>query len=299
MISYLGNWGQVDAVVLGLIDIFPVAYTLPTSPQQIALITFQWIGVVKKFLTPTPMRSVPVGDDESHRVNTKYKGNLMNSSVEGVTTLHELAQFAFKRYGHRNAMGEREYLGPYSPKVQKFGEVSWRTYDQVKDASLKFGASLRSVGLVASPEKATLDKLSTPCTLAIFENTCPEWMIAALGAYSQSISVTTVYATLGINAVIDSINDGKIRAIVCNKKSVKILLGKLGDMPTLKVIVYTNNMIAPGEKVDLPAAPKGVTVLSFDDFVNAGDTKAFTIVPPKPDTTAVIMYTSGSTGEFC
>ena len=77
------------------------------------------------------MRSVPVGDDESHRVNTKYKGNLMNSSVEGVTTLHELAQFAFKRYGHRNAMGEREYLGPYSPKVQKFGEVSWRTYDQV------------------------------------------------------------------------------------------------------------------------------------------------------------------------
>ena len=123
-------------------------------------------------------------------------------------------------------------------------------------------------------------------------------MIAALGAYSQSISITTVYATLGTNAVIDSINDGKIRAIVCNKKSVKMLLGKLGDMPTLKVIVYTNNMIAPGEKVDLPAAPKGVTVLSFDDFVNAGDTKAFTIVPPKPDTAAVIMYTSGSTGEF-
>lgn len=244
------------------------------------------------------MRSVPVGDDESHRVNTKYKGKPLNSSVDGVTTLHELAQFAFKKYGHRNAMGEREYLGPYSPKVQKFGEVSWRTYDQVKDASLKFGASLRSVGLVASPEKATLDKLSTPCTLAIFENTCPEWMIAALGAYSQSISVTTVYATLGITAVIDSINDGKIRAIVCNKKSVKILLGKLGDMPTLKVIVYTNNMIAPGEIVDLPAAPKDVTVLSFDDFVNAGDTKAFTIVPPKPDTTAVIMYTSGSTGEF-
>jgi len=277
--------------------LLPLKIILVSIDLFIALITFQWIGVVKKLLTPTPMRSVPVGNDESHRVNTKNKGNLKNSTVEGVTTLHELAQFACKKYGHRNAMGLREYLGPHSPKVQKFGEVSWRTYDQVKDASLKFGASLRSAGLVASPEKATLDKLTTPCTLAIFENTCPEWMIAALGAYSQSISITTVYATLGTNAVIDSINDGKIRAIVCNKKSVKMLLGKLGDMPTLKVIVYTNNMIAPGEKVDLPAAPKGVTVLSFDDFVNAGDTKAFTIVPPKPDTAAVIMYTSGSTGK--
>jgi long-chain acyl-CoA synthetase len=111
------------------------------------------------------------------------------------------------------------------------------------------------------------------------------------------MSVTTVYATLGIDAIIDSVNDGRIRAIVCNKKSVKILLGKLKDMPTFMVIIYTNNMIAPGEEIDLPAAPKGVTVVSFQDFVNAGDTKAFTVVPPKPDTTAVIMYTSGSTGE--
>jgi long-chain acyl-CoA synthetase len=131
------------------------------------------------------MPSVPVGDDDSHRVNTKFKGNLKISNVEGVTTLHELAQHAFKKYGHKNAMGEREYLGPHTPKVQKFGEVSWRTYDQVKEESLKFGASLRSAGLVAAPKKSTLDKLTTPCTLAIFENTCPEWMTAALGAYSQ------------------------------------------------------------------------------------------------------------------
>jgi hypothetical protein len=89
------------------------------------------------------------------------------------------------KYGHKNAMGEREYLGPHTPTVQKFGEVRWRTYDQVKEESLKFGSSLRSAGIVAAPKKSTLDKLTTPCTLAIFENTCPEWMTAALGAYSQ------------------------------------------------------------------------------------------------------------------
>ena len=57
------------------------------------------------------MRSVPVANDEAHRVATKFKGNLKNSPVEGVTTLYELAQNSFKNYGHCNAIGQREYLG--------------------------------------------------------------------------------------------------------------------------------------------------------------------------------------------
>lgn len=253
--------------------------------------------MLKKHTASKPLRSVPVGNDESHRVQAEYKGKPKYTNVEGVTTIYELAQHAFTKYGPRNAMGEREYLGPHTPKIEKFGDITYRTFDQVKTESLQFGASLRSAGLVAAPRTSTLDQLTTSCTIAIFENTCSEWMIAALGAYTQSISITTVYATLGIDAVIDSINDGKIRAIVCNKKSVKVLLGKITQMPTLKCIIYTNNMIAPGEKVDLSTAPNDVSVVSFDDFVTAGDTKAFPVVPPAPETTAVIMYTSGSTGE--
>ena len=116
-------------------------------------------------------------------------------------------------------------------------------------------------------------------------------MIAALGAFSQSISITTVYATLGVDAVIDSINDGRIRAILCNKKSVKILLDRISDMPTLKHIIYTENDIAKGEVVEVPKAPGGITVCGFEEFVEGGDVKAFPVVPPTPETCAVIMYT--------
>lgn len=277
--------------------LLPLKIILVTLDLFIALVTFKWIGIIEKLLTPTPMRSVPVAEDESHRVQTKFKDNLWNSPVDGVTTLHDLAKHAYKKFGHRNAMAQREYLGQHTPKQKKFGGTSFQTFDQVKDSSLKFGASLRAAGLEASPEKATLDQLTTSCTLAIFENTCPEWMIGALGAFSQSISVTTVYATLGIDAVVDSINDGRIRAILCNKKSVSTLLGKITDMPTLKHIIYTHDMVAPDETVNIPDAPEGVKVISFKDFVEAGDTKAFPEVPPKPETCAVIMYTSGSTGK--
>jgi len=277
--------------------LLPLKIILIALDFLITIVTFGWIGAIKKLLKPKKLRSVPLADDEAHRVNANCTDGLKVVPMEGVTTLHELAINAYKHFGNKPAMGQREFLGQHTPKIKKFGDVTYRTYAQVQDAATKFGASLRAAGLVPAPEKATLDQLNTSCTLAIFENTCPEWMIGALGCYSQSIIVTTVYATLGIDAVIDSVNDGRIRAILCNKRNVSVLLGSIKDMPTLKHIIYTNDMVAPDDKVDIPAAPADVKVTSFEDFVNGGDTKAFPITPPKPDTCAVIMYTSGSTGK--
>ena len=91
--------------------------------------------------------------------------------------------------------------------------------------------------------------------------------------------------------MIDSINDGRIRAILCNKRNVALLVSKIKDMPTLKHIIYTNDAIATGEVVEVPSAPNGITLSPFEEFVEGGDVKAFPVVPPSPDTCAVIMYT--------
>jgi len=69
-------------------------------------------------------------------------------------------------------------------------------------------------------------------------------------------------------------------------------------MPSLKTIIYTSDAIAKDQKVEMPAAaPKGVQIVSFEDFVASGDTVAFPPTPPTPETMAVLMYTSGSTGK--
>ena len=68
-------------------------------------------------------------------------------------------------------------------------------------------------------------------------------------------------------------------------------------MPTLKHIIYTEDMIAPTERVSVPRSNSNVTISSFDDFMESGDTSAHPPVPPKPETCAVIMFTSGSTGK--
>ena len=47
--------------------------------------------------------------------------------------------------------------------------------------------------------------------------------------------VSTVYATLGVDAVKEAVNEGKASMVLCNRVSVP-LIGKIADqMPTLKV----------------------------------------------------------------
>lgn len=278
--------------------LFPLKVLLIALDLFITLITFGWVGALKMAFTPEPLRTVPAGDDEAHRVNPDFKGKLAATPRDGVDTLYDLAKDSFSRYGSRQCMGVREFLGwKVANKVKHFGGATWRTFAEVGEISLKFGAALRKEGLVAAPDTTTLDKIKTPSSLAIFENTCPEWLIASLGAFSQSLIVTTIYATLGLEAVIDAVNEGSISAIVCNKLNVKKLTDRIKEMPSLKTIIYTNDIVAPDDKTVLPAAPKGVKIVEFHEFCQSGNTTAFPPVPPKADTCAVIMYTSGSTDK--
>mmetsp|Transcript_20867 Transcript_20867/g.30062 ORF Transcript_20867/g.30062 Transcript_20867/m.30062 type:complete len:722 (+) Transcript_20867:37-2202(+) len=278
--------------------LFPLKVFLVGIDLVITLLTFGWLGAIKKATESEPLRSVPVADDESHRVHCDFKGKLATTPRDGVETLYDLARESFSRYSTRPCLGVREFLGWKQPaKVKHFGGIKWRNFQEVGTTAHKFGAALRKEGLVAAPETTTLQKRTAPCSLAIFENTCPEWLMASLGAFSQSIIVTTIYATLGQDAVVDAINEGSITAILCNKSSVSKLVSRIKDMKHLKTIIYTNDTIAPDEKIVLPEAPKGVKIAEFSEFVDSGDIAAFPPTPPKADTCAVIMYTSGSVGK--
>eukprot|EP00536_Pseudo-nitzschia_multiseries_P002171 jgi/Psemu1/322429/estExt_fgenesh1_pg.C_290001 len=202
-------------------------------------------------------------------------------------------------HGPSLCMRKRKFIGWKSKKVKEFGpEITDLTYAEVGEKAYKFGAALAASGCVPSDPEATLEKVTKPCRIAIFENTCAEWMIAALGAFSQSVGVATVYATLGIDSVAEAVVDNTISAIVCNKTNVSYLVANAKNMPCLKTIIYTNDLVGETMEVEMPTnIPAGLTVITFDDFVESGDTAKYPVVPPAPESAAVIMYTSGSTGK--
>ena len=261
--------------------------------------TFGWINVLKTLTKAKPVRSVPVADKFYHRVVAENKGNLATIPSNGATTLYECFSKTLGKHGSSIAMRKRNFLGWKSAKVKEFGpEIFEFTYSEIGEKAFKFGAALAATGCVPSDPVATLEKVTKPCRIAIFENTCAEWMIAALGAFSQSMGVATVYATLGIESVGEAVVDNSITVIVCNKVNVKYLVESSKNMPCLKTIVYTSDLVGKDMKVDMPTnVPSGLTVISFEDFVESGDTAKYPVIPPTPEMAAVIMYTSGSTGK--
>lgn len=274
-----------------MIVLFPLKVLLIAIDLLITFVTFGWVKALKRALTPASLRSIEVSGPH-HRIGNGVKARL----PKGSKTLYSYATESIEKFGDKNLLGTRRFLGMHSPKVKHFGDVTWTTYTEAGVIAHKFGAALRGAGLVAAPSTTTLEKTTTPCSLAVFENTCEEWLLATIGAFSQSMVITTIYATLGMDAVVLAVNDGMIPAVLCNQANVEALASRVADMPTLKTIVYTKYEVAPGTQFDPPSVP-GVTVISFNDFVAGGDTAKYPPTPPTEDTTAVVMYTSGSTGK--
>ena len=55
--------------------------------------------MIAKLFKSEPMRSVPVADDESHRVAPDYKGKLATTPAPGVNTLYDCAKYSFENVG--------------------------------------------------------------------------------------------------------------------------------------------------------------------------------------------------------
>merc|ERR1719204_1929011 len=168
------------------------------------------------------------------------------------------------------------------------------TYRELGHAVGAFGMGLIKLGLKPAPDGADLQHTRGPHTILIFEDTSAPWIIAAFGAFSQSIAVATSYATLGIGAVAEAINETEAKVVVCNIKDVQKLADYCkGKCPSLTTIVYTTVSSTETKAPDLQGP---IRAMSFDEVLASGAGKP-KFSAPTPEHLAVIMYTSGSTGK--
>lgn len=226
---------------------------------------------------------------------------------DGVDTLYTMMMRSATKFADRPCMGTRQLLGekPKDPsKGQRFnpkwfGPTDWITYAQAGERMKDFASGLLALGMKPQPDPtsySSFDDVKGEFCLTIYENTCADWLVAAHGCFSQSLVVSTVYATLGIDAVCDAVNEGNAVALLCNRTNVEKVGEKKSKMPSLKYVIYTDDMVYPENKTNKPSAP-GLEVLSVQEVIDKGKANPAAPTPPKPDSMAVIMYTSGSTGK--
>lgn len=117
------------------------------------------------------------------------------------------------------------------------------------------------------------------------------------GAVSQSMPIATAYDTLGEEGLKHSLVQTEAKAIFCDPHLLKTLVNPLKEAKEIKFVIYNTEPEVKQEYIDkLKSAFDYLTILSFEDLREMGESNPVDPVPPQPEDLCCIMYTSGSTG---
>jgi len=223
---------------------------------------------------------------ETSTENVVYEDLILKNNID---TVDKVWNNAVLRYESKLCLGTRRVLGAEDEKQPSgkvfrklnLGNYEWMSYKEAHDTSTKFGSGLRVLG--QEPKKP----------IAIYAETRAEWILAALGAFSQNIIVSTLYTNLGDAAICHGINETEVSVVVTSSTLLPKLKKMLCTCPNVRHIIVIEDQFVTGVNNDFQGA---VEVLSFYDVVNLGKTSPWLPNPPESDDLAIIMYTSGSTG---
>ncbi|CCW64188.1 unnamed protein product [Phytomonas sp. EM1] len=177
-----------------------------------------------------------------------------------------------------------------TPDGKKTLEVSYMgprvnmTYSELWDFTSDVSRGLAELGLTARDN------------VAIYEETRWEWLSTAYALWLQDLVMVTVYANLGENGLIYALSETQCQAVVCNARSVPLLLSSItaGSIPPC-TLIYFDELPANGCEV-----PEGIRLVSWKSVMELGSKAKSTRklhVPEDNDKVALIMYTSGTTGS--
>lgn len=279
-------------IISALIRITIFLYDVITYPIY-ALIQRPW----KKRKASRKIRAKEVGASDDalcyqgiHEVTELQEEFAKNQ----ISTINEAISFALTKHGNKKAVGIRKAVREFDVvqkngkvfKKLELGEYNWLTYEDIDQMSKWFSQGLKNIG--HNPGENIL----------IFSETRYEWLVAAIGALRHKAAVCTLYATLGEDAIVHGINETGVRHVITSHDLLPKFRTLLEQCPNVTRVIYFPNQL---KATDVTGYPFSVAVTSFGEVVHNGKNADYQMaeegdVEVQPSDTAIIMYTSGSTG---
>ncbi|XVE60331.1 hypothetical protein DITRI_Ditri05aG0120400 [Diplodiscus trichospermus] len=232
-------------------------------------------------------RGVPVdvGGEPGYAVRNSRFPSPVETSWEGISTLAELFEQACKVHYDKPLLGTRKFIsrevevtedGRTFEKLH-LGEYEWLTYGKAFEAVCNFASGLVQLGHKKGER------------VAIFADTREEWFVALQACFRRNVTVVTIYASLGEEALCHSLNETEVTTVICGNKELKKLVNIGGQLDTVKHVICMDD--------EIPTSASGRwTITSFADVERVGHENPVDADLPHSADVAVIMYTSGSTG---
>lgn len=238
-------------------------------------------------------RGVPVnvGGEAGYAVRNARVTELIDVPWKEATTMAALFEQSCKKHTRNQFLGTRKLIGKEfvtasdGRKFEKLhlGDYEWQTYGEVFNRASSFASGLIKLGH------------DVDTRAAIFSETRAEWLIAFQGCFRQNITVVTVYASLGEDALIHSLNETSATTLICDSKQLKKLAAISTSLKTIQnVICFEDD--ESSKDTGLYESLSNLTVASFSEVERLGKTSPVPANLPSKNGIAAIMYTSGSTG---
>uniref|UniRef100_A0A7N0RCK5 AMP-dependent synthetase/ligase domain-containing protein n=1 Tax=Kalanchoe fedtschenkoi TaxID=63787 RepID=A0A7N0RCK5_KALFE len=238
-------------------------------------------------------RGVPadVGGEPGFAIRNAKCTELIQVPWEGATTMASLFEQSCEKHSSNKFLGTRKIVGREfvaasdGRKFEKLhlGEYEWETYGQAFERACNFASGLVRFGHQSDGR------------IAIFSDTRAEWLIAFQGSFRQNLTVVTIYASLGEDALVHSLNETEVSTLICDSKQLNKLASISSSLKTVQRIIYfeDDGITINPSVLDAVGAWK---VSSFSEIQKLGRENPVPPSLPSKTDAALIMYTSGSTG---
>ena len=215
----------------------------------------------------------------------------------------ECVEYYKEKRPNSNFLGTREY----NPKTKKYGKYIWKSYAQIYDLAKLFLYGITKFNLC--PEiLVDNDKNEKMKLIGFCCRTREEYMVSSFGCQMDTITIVTIYDTLGINSIEFILKQTELTTILTETKDLELFLKlkELNKLVNVKNIIYIHcneekeNLEETKEKLK----KSGINLISYDTIMETGkkclEEKDNEILDKNykkilPDDTYLICYTSGTT----
>lgn len=220
-------------------------------------------------------------------------GELRQKMHLGCETMWDAFEINFKLGRQKN-----NFIG-YRKKINKDeleNKFTWMNYEEANEKLLNFSRGLSVMNLCPTIQ---LENEEPMRFLGIYSRNKPEWLLSYLGAVRDSITIVTIYDTLGDIALAHIFEQTQLTTAVVEIKA----LGKMLQLAQQNKTFQIKNLIVIDKEDDEETAKSlenlGMNVYRWEEIVEKGKTDGQNVVltKPSPESISTINYTSGTTGR--
>ena len=212
---------------------------------------------------------------------------------------------------YKNLRPNSDFLGTrqYDSKNKKYTKYIWKSWSQIYDLSKLFLYGITKLDLCqeikVNDESLGGEKIMR--FMGIYARNREEWIVGSLGCQMDSITIVTLYDTLGINSIEFIFNQTELTTIITETKNFEKLLNikELNKLGKVKNIIYLHCNEDEGNLEENKNKLKnlGLNLIPYETIISIGkkclEEKDINIINKpykkvKPEDTFLICYTSGT-----